>query len=396
MQDVWLMIKTVYLDNAATTQVDKKVLEVMNEFALEKYGNASSLHKFGVEARSAIEEARKVISKSINASAEEIFFTSGGTEGNNWALKGIAFANRKKGNHIVTTKVEHKSVLESCKWLEEQGFKVTYVNVDSEGFVKLDELERAINDKTILVSVIHGNNEIGAINDLEKIGAICKKKGVYFHTDACQSYTKVPIDVKKMNLSLVSLNGHKIHGPKGIGALYVNEDVKIGNWQQGGFQEKGMRAGTENVSGIVGFAEAVKLASEKRYVVQMSELRDKLIEGILMISNVRLNGPGGKRRLCNSANFSFGMIEGESIVGMLDLLGVCASTGSACSERTLELNYVLKAMGLTHEMINGSLRLTLSRFTTEQEIDYLLKILPQIVSRLREISPFKEEKNVLK
>ncbi len=387
----------IYLDNAATTRVAPEVLTVMNKYFSEDYGNASSLHTSGIEAKKALEKARKIVADSINASPDEIFFTSGGTESNNFALKGVAFANREKGNHIITTKVEHKCILESCKWLEKQGFEVTYLNVDNEGFVKIDELEKAVNEKTILVSVIHGNNEIGTINNLEKIGGICKKRGVYFHTDACQSFTKTELDVKKMNLDLVTLNSHKIHGPKGVGALYVNENVNLENWQHGGWQEKGLRAGTENVAGIAGFAEAVKLAMKKENAERMTFLRDELIDGIKMkIPNARLNGPKGEKRLCNNVNFSFRFIEGESIIGMLDLLGVCASTGSACSEQTLEGSYVLKAIGLNHEEMNGSLRLSLSRFTKEEETDYTLRALEKVVERLREISPFKEEKNVFK
>jgi len=378
--------KEIYLDNGATTRVDDEVVKAMEPYFNEKYGNASSSHSFGQDAKNALALARKVIAKSINAKADEIVFTSGGTESNNLAIKGVAFANKQKGNHIITTKVEHKCVLESCKWLEKQGFEITYLDVDKKGFIDLKNLEEAITDKTILVSVIHGNNEIGTINDLEAIGKICKEKNVYFHTDACQSYTKVEIDVKKQNLDLVTLNSHKIHGPKGVGALYVREGVKIDIWQHGGGQENNIRSGTENISGIIGFAKAVQLAN-KKHVEQMTKLRDKLIKGILEISDTKLNGPIGDKRLCNNTNFSFKKVEGEAIGGYLDQKGIASSTGSACSEATLEPSYVLKAIGLSDEDANGSLRLTLSRFTTKEEIDYVLKVLPGIIKKLRMFSP---------
>ncbi len=380
------MTKIVYLDNGATTQIDPEVLKAMLPYFTEAYGNAASLHAKGVEAKDALEKARKVIAKSINAEQEEIIFTSGGTESNNFALKAIAFANKDKGNHIITTKVEHKCILETCKWLEAQGFEITYLNVDKDGFIKLDELENSITKKTILVSVIHGNNEIGTIMDLQSIGNICKKNDVYFHTDACQSYTKTEIDVKKQNLDLVTINAHKIHGPKGVGALFVKKGTKIKQWQHGGAHEFNLRAGTENVSGIVGFAKAVAI-SDKKHIEYVTKLRDKLISGMLEIPDVILNGPTGNKRLCNNANFSFKGIEGEAIGGYLDSFGVCSSTGSACSSIKLEPSYVLKAIGKTNEQANGSLRLTLSKYTTEEEIDFVLKKMPEIVKKLRSFSP---------
>lgn len=374
----------IYLDNGASTKVDPKVVEAMKPYFTEKYGNPSSIHSFGREAKKALENSRKTIAKSINAKQEEIIFTSGGTESNNLAIKGIVFANKDK-NHIITTKIEHECIIESCKWLETQGFKVTYLNVDKEGFVNPEDLEKAITDKTILVSIIHGNNEIGTIEDLEALGKICKKHNIYFHTDACQSYTKIDIDVEKQNLNLVTLNSHKIHGPKGVGALYIRKGTKIIPWQHGGWHEFNLRSGTENIVGIVGFAEAVKLA-DKKYIKQMTKLRDRLIEGVLKIHNSRLNGPREKR-LCNNTNFSFKSIEGESIIGRLDLEGVSASTGSACSSKTLEPSHVLLAIGLSREDAHGSLRLSLSRFTKEEDIDFVIKALPKIVKRLRSISP---------
>jgi cysteine desulfurase len=381
------MTKTIYLDNGATTPMDKKVIEAMEPFFDKKYGNSSSSHHLGQEAKIAMEDSRSIIAKSINAKPEEIFFTSGGTESNNFAIKGIAFANKNKGNHIITTNIEHKCILNSCKWLEKQGFKVTYLDVDKEGFINKADLEKAITEKTILVSIIHGNNEIGTIQDLTALGNICKKYNVYFHTDACQSYTKTDIDAKKLPLDLITLNAHKIHGPKGVGALYIKSGTKIEAWQHGGGHESNMRSGTENIPGIVGFAEAVKLASNKKHIEYMNKLRDKLIDGILKIPETRLNGPFGEKRLCNNANFSFKGVEGEAIGGYLDQKGICSSTGSACSEMTLEPSYVLQAIGLDHQEANGSLRLTLSRFTTEEDIDYTLKILPDIIKKLRGMSP---------
>jgi cysteine desulfurase len=383
-----MRFREVYLDNGATTRIDPKVLEKMTPYLKERYGNASSTHTFGQDSKNALESARKTIAKSINAKSEEIIFTSGGTESNNFAIKGIAFANREKGNHIITTKVEHKSILKICEWLEKHGSEVTYLDVDSEGFVDPKDLESAITEKTILVSIIHGNNEIGTIQDLETLGKVCKKHKVYFHTDACQSYTKTEIDVKKQNLDLVTLNAHKIHGPKGVGVLYIREGVDIVPWQHGGGHESGMRGGTENIPGIVGFAEAVKIALDKKHAKRMTKLRDRLISGVLKIPGVKLNGPEGDKRLCNNANFSFKGIEGEAIGGYLDQKWICSSTGSACAARTLEPSHVLKAIGLTNEEANGSLRLTLSRFNTEEEIDYVLKVLPKVVEKLRRISPF--------
>jgi cysteine desulfurase len=385
-----------YLDNSATTMVDEKVIKAMLPYMSEKYGNASSMHSLGVEARSAVNEARKSIAKSINADPNEIIFTSGGTESDNMAIKGVAFALKEKGNHIITCKTEHKAVLNTCKWLETQGFSTTYLPVDREGFVSPKELEAAITSKTILVSIIHGNNEVGTIQDLASLGEICHKHGVYFHTDACQSYTKTLIDVKKQNLDLVSLNAHKLNGPKGVGVLYIKRGTKITPLFHGGGHEFNLRSGTENVPGIVGFAEAVKIGSDKKNVERMTKLRDRLIESVLKIEGSMLNGPRGVKRLCNNANFSFPGIEGESIGGYLDQKNIASSTGSACSEASLEPSYVLKAIGLTDVEANGSLRLTLSRFTTEEDIDRALNELPGIISKLRKMSPFgRIFKNVL-
>jgi cysteine desulfurase len=378
-------MRRIYLDNAATTQVDKKVVEAMLPYFDEKYGNASSQHLVGQEAKRALEESRQIIANSINAKSDEIFFTSGGTESNNMTLKGLFFKNNKK--HIITTKIEHDSILNTCKWLETQGVKVTYLDVDSQGFINIKNLEQAITPDTLVVSIMHGNNEIGTIQDLEKIGKLCREKGVYFHTDACQSYTKVKIDVKNQNLDLVTLNAHKIHGPKGVGALYIRKGIEITPLLHGGNHEAGIRSGTENVSGIVGFAKAVKIASDSD-VKRIKGLRDKLINGILKIPNTKLNGPT-ENRLANNVNISFNNIEGEAIGGYLDAYGISTSTGSACSSHTLEISHVLKAIGLSHLQANTTLRMSLSKFTTEEEINYVLQILPKVVEKLRRMSPIK-------
>jgi len=387
-------MKFLYLDNAASTPVDERVVKKMLPFFSEKFGNASSQHSIGREAKFALEDARKIIAKSINAKTSEIYFTSGGTESNNLAIKGLFFWNKENNtgkNHIITTKIEHDCVLNACKWLEKtQGAKITYLDVDAEGFVNLEELKNAINEKTFLVSVIHGNNEIGTIQDLEKISKICKEKKILFHIDACQSYTKTFIDVKKQNLDLVTLNAHKIHGPKGVGALYIRDGISITPIAHGGGHERKIRSGTENVSGIVGFAEAVNIASEKD-VKKMIELRNYLIEKILEIPNTKLNGTNdsdGKTRLCNNINISFMNIEGESIGGYLENEGICISTGSACMSHSLEPSHVLKAIGLTPIESNSSVRITISKFTTKQDADYFLEKLKTIVEKLRRISPF--------
>ncbi len=373
--------------------VDPKVVEKMLPYFNTKFGNASSLHSLGIEAKEALESARRQIASLIGAKPKEIVFTSGGTESNNFALKSVAFTNRDKGNHIITTKVEHKCIMKTCEWIEKQDFKITYLDVDEEGFVKPEALEAAITDKTLIVSIIHGNNELGTIQDLETLGKICKEKGVLFHTDACQSFTKTLLDVDKQNLDLITLNSHKIHGPKGAGVLYIRAGTKIEQWQHGGSHENDMRAGTENIHGIVGFAEAARIASDRKHVDHMTKLRDKLIKGILEIPDSRLNGPQGDKRLCNNTNFSFAQVEGEAIGGYLDQKGISSSTGSACSAKILEPSYVLQAIGLTDEEANGSLRLTLSRFTKEEDVDYVLEELPKIIKKLRGFSPLAKVAN---
>jgi cysteine desulfurase len=377
------MIKTIYLDNGATTKLDPEVIKSINKFHSESYGNASSIHHKGTEAKRALEEARKTIAKSIGAKDKEIIFTSGGTESNNWALMELFFAAPNK-KHILTTKIEHDCILNTCKLLAKLGAKITYLNVDSEGFVNPEDLKKAITDDTLVVSIIHGNNEIGVIQDLDKLYAICKKHNVYFHTDACQSYTKTNLSAKQADL--ITLNAHKIHGPKGVGALYIRKGVKIHPLIHGGGQERDLRSGTENIPGIIGFAKAVKLA-KKEHIQKMTKLRDYFIEEVLKIPDTILNGPKGKNRLCNNINISFRYIEGESVGSFLDAKGICASTGSACSSKSLEPSHVIMAIEKNSERAHGSLRFTISRFTTKQELDFTLKELKKTVQKLRKISP---------
>lgn len=378
----------VYLDNGATTKVDEEVLKTMLPYFSEKYGNAMSLHQIGQEAKEALESSREIIAKKLNAKPEEIIFTSGGTESNNLAIQEIAYTNREKGKHIITTKIDHDCVLNACKFLEKDGFNVTYLDVDKEGFVNPKDVLKEIKKDTILVSIIHGNNETGTIQPLEEIGKICKEKNVYFHTDACQSFTKVPIDAK--NFDLITINGHKIHGPKGVGALYIKKGTNIHPLLHGGGHEFGLRSGTENISGIVGFAKAVEVAKEE-HIRHMAKLRDKLTEGILKeIPHTRLNGPR-ENRLCNNANISFEFIEGESLLMRLNDKGIAVSTGSACSSKSLDPSHVLLAIGLKPEIAHGSLRFSLSKYTTKEEIDQTIKVLKEEVKALREMSPLYKE-----
>jgi len=385
------MTKEIYLDNAATTRVDDSVVKEISKYSSESYGNASSSHLIGKEAKRAINEARETIAKSIGAKDEEIFFTSGGTEANNWALKGLFFANPNR-KHIITTKIEHDCILETCRWLESQGAKITYLGVDKQGFVNPKDVEKAITPNTLLVSVIHGNNEIGTIQDLGAIGEICRKRGVYLHTDACQSYTKTLLDVKKQNIDLVTLNAHKIHGPKGVGALYVRKGIKITPLLHGGGQESFFRSGTENVPGIMGFAKSVKIASSSD-VKRMSKLRDKFIADILKIPNTKLNGAIGEKRLCNNINICFSNIDAEAIGDYLISYGICSSIGSACSSNTLEgihkRSHVLEAIELSEMEMKSSVRFSISKYTTEEEINYASKIITNVVEKLRKMSPLK-------
>ncbi len=394
----------IYLDNAATTKVDEKVLKEMIPYFNVNYGNASSMHLSGNTAKNALDKARKIIAKSINAKTSEIYFTSGGTESANWALKGLFWQNQKLKtgkNHLITTKIEHNCILKTGERLESQKGKVTYLDVDKKGFINLEDLKKAITPQTFLVSIIHGNNEIGTIQHIDEIGKICKEKKVLLHLDACQSYTKVPINVKKQNIDLLTINSHKIHGPKGVGALYIKENIKITYLLHGGGHEKGYRSGTENIPGIVGFAKAVEVSKSKE-IKKMQELRDKLINRILKeIPNTILNGPTGgptskkgssqweDQRLANNINISFNNIEGESIGGYLENQGIFVSTGSACMSNTLKSSHVLKAIGLQPLQANSSIRMSLSKYTTEKDIDYVMKKLPNIVKKLRILSPIK-------
>ncbi len=384
-----MRMKRIYMDYAATTPVREEVLEEMNKYFSDKFGNASSLYSFGVEAAQAIEESRKRIAAAIGATPDEIIFTSGGTESDNLALKGVAFANRNKGNHIIISSIEHDAILQTAEYLGKNGFSITCLKVNSEGIIDIDELKKSITDKTILVAVMHANNEIGTIEPIEDIGKICKSHGVLFHTDAVQTLGKIPIDVNKMNVDLLAMSSHKIYGPKGVGALYVRKGVKISPGAHGGGQESGLRSGTENVAGIVGFGKAAELAVAEMGVesARLTKMRDKIIAGILKIENARLNGHAAKR-LPNNVNATFKFIEGEGLVLLLDEAGIAASTGSACSSKSLEPSHVLLALGLKHEEAHGSLRITLGKYTTDNDVDYLLSVLPGCVARLRRISPF--------
>lgn len=377
----------VYLDNGATTRVADKVLEEMKPYFIEKYGNASSLHSLGEEAKEALEKSREIIASEINAAPGEIIFTSGGTESDNLAIRGIALANKERGNHIITTRIEHHAIEMTCMVLKKEGFEITFLDVDKEGFVNPESVRKAITDKTILVSIVHANNEIGTIQPMEEIGKICAENNVYFHTDAVQSFTKVPIDVKKMNLDLASFSAHKIHGPKGIGALYIKKGTSIAPQEHGGVHEFKKRAGTENISGIIGFAKAATLITDED-INRMAKLRDKLMNGLLEMSDTQLNGPK-KERLCNNVNIAFNFVEGEAVLIHLDMHGIAVSTGSACSSHDLKASHVLTAIGLRADIAHGSIRFTLSRYTTEKEIDYTIDKVKEVIQMLRDMSPLR-------
>ncbi len=382
-------MKRIYFDHSATTQVDREVAELMLEYMTEKYGNPSSVHSFGREARKAVDEARERVAALLNAKPNEIIFTSGGTEADNLALKGVAFANRKKGNHIITTGIEHHAIMHTCEYLEKQGFTVTYLPVDENAMVRMEDLKNAITDKTILISIMFANNEVGTIQPIKEIGQLAREKGIYFHTDAVQAVGSHPIDVEELNIDLLSMAGHKFHASKGIGALYVRRGVKLEEIQHGGAHERNMRAGTENVPGIVGLGKAAELAKRDldKKIAYIKGLRDKLIAGVMeKIPHVKLNGHP-ESRLPGNANFSFLYIEGESLLLNLDMKGIAASSGSACTSGSLDPSHVLLAMGLTHEVAHGSLRVTLGQDNTEEEVDYFLEVIPEIVERLRSMSP---------
>lgn len=387
------MRKTIYMDNAATTQVYPEVLEKMIPFFTEEYGNPASVYSFAGAARKAVEEARRNVAELIGAKPEEIYFTGGGSEADNWALKATAEAYAKKGRHIITSTIEHHAVLHTCAYLEKEGFEITYVNVDENGKVKLSELEAAIRPDTILISIMAANNEIGTIQPLREIGEIAHRHGVLFHTDAVQAYGHIPLNVDELHIDMLSASGHKINGPKGIGMLYIRKGVKILSFIHGGAQERKRRAGTLNVPGIVGFGKAAELA--RKHMAERSKretrLRDYLIECVQQeIPFVRLNGDR-KLRLPNNVNFSFRFIEGESMLILLDQAGICGSSGSACTSGSLDPSHVLLAIGLPHEIAHGSLRLTLSEKNTVEEIDYTIEQLKKIIARLREMSPLYED-----
>lgn len=380
----------VYMDYAATTPVDSRVLKAMLPYFTKKFGNTMSLHSSGQEAKKALEDSREEVASLMNAKAQEVIFTGSATEANNTALKGVAFANKDRGKHIIVSAIEHHCILESAKWLEKQGFEVTYLPVDRYGLVDLNRLENEIRKDTILVSIMHANNEIGTIEPIEEIGKICREHGVLFHTDAAQTFGKIKVDVEKMSLDLLTASAHKMYGPKGIGALYIREGVKIEPLLHGGGHEFGLRSSTVNVPGIVGSAEAARICKKEMNseATRLSMLSKKLVKSVLRIEKSRLNGHPTKR-LPNITNFSFDFIEGESLITELDFHGIAASTGSACSSESLEPSHVLLAIGLKPHEAHGSLRLSIGRWTTRKEIDYVLKVLPEVVERLRKISPYK-------
>ncbi len=387
-------MKKIYLDYAGTTPCDPEVIKAMEPYFFDKFGNASSIHSYGQEAKKGIEESRQIVASFLGAKPEEIVFTSGGTESNNLAIKGIAGAYEKKGNHIITSAIEHHAVSEPCKFLEKKGFKVTYAGVDKYGQVCPQDIKKAITDKTILISVMHANNEIGTIQPIDEIGKIAREKGIYFHTDAVQTVGHIPVDVNELSVDLLSLSAHKFYGPKGVGALYIRKGTRIESFLHGGDQERGRRASTYNTPGVAGLGRALELCEDKmgeeaKYQIA---LRDKLINGITQgISETYLNGHPSKR-LPNNVNCSIQYIEGESIILNLDMLGIACSTGSACTSTSLEPSHVLLAIGLSHEIAHGSLRFTLGRWTKEEDIDYLLERLPKIVEKLRAMSPLYDKK----
>lgn len=382
-------MKRIYLDYAATTPTHPEVVKVMLPYFTEVFGNPSSIYSFGQETRGAIEEARAKVAGFIGAGEEEIIFTSGGNESDNFAIKGAAFANESKGNHIITSSIDHHAVLETCNFLQKRGFEITYLPVDEYGWVNPDDVKRAITGKTILVSVMHANNEIGTIEPITEIGKIAKEANVYFHADAVQTVGHIPIDVNGLGVDLLSISAHKLYGPKGIGALYIRKGTRLLPFMHGGEQERGLRAGTENVPGIVGFGKAVELAQQD--IVEEAErltyLRGQLTKGLLeRIDHIRLNGHP-QNRLPNNVNVIIEFVEGESMCLNLDLEGICASTGSACSSSSLQPSHVLLAIGLTHDQAHSSLRFTLGKWTTEEEIERVLDVLPGIVNKLRAMSP---------
>lgn len=387
------MKKLIYLDNAATTKTSEEVVAAMLPYFTEYYGNPSSVYEFASESKKAVSNARRTIAETLGAQENEIYFTAGGSEADNWALKATAEAYQSKGKHIITTKIEHHAILHTAEYLEKRGFEITYIGVDENGVVKVDELEKAIRPDTILISVMFANNEIGTIQPIKEIGEIAKKHGVLFHTDAVQAYGQLPINVDELHIDMLSSSGHKLNGPKGIGFLYIRKGVKIRSFVHGGAQERKRRAGTENVSGIVGYGKAAEIAAKtmKERTAKEIELRDHLIDRVLAeVPYTRLNGHR-TNRLPNNANFSFQFVEGESLLILLDNNGICASSGSACTSGSLDPSHVLLAIGLPHEIAHGSLRLTLSAETTMEDIDFVVDCIKQIIERLRSMSPLYED-----
>jgi len=388
-------VKRIYLDYAATTPTHPEVMKAMLPYFTESFGNPSSIHSYGQEAKDAIERARNKVAALIGAKSEEIVFTGSGTEADNFAVKGVALSRQAKGNHVITSSIEHHAVLETCKFLEKQGFSVTYLPVDGYGMVDPNDVKKAITKKTILVSIMHANNECGTIEPVAQIGNIAREAEIYFHTDAVQTVGHIPLDVSKLNVDLLSISAHKLYGPKGVGALYIRKGTRISSFMHGGNQERGRRASTENVPGIVGFGKAAEIALQEMLeeAQKLAALRDRLIEGILRgIEYTQLNGHP-VTRLPNNVNVSINYVEGESILLNLDLDGICASTGSACSSEDLEPSHVLVAMGLPHLQAHSSLRFTLGKWTTEEEINKVLEVLPGIVSKLRAMSPLMKTAN---
>ena len=387
----------IYMDNAATTAVAPEVLEAMLPYFTEIYGNPSSIHGTGRDARRVVDAARRQVANAIGAQPQEIYYTAGGSESDNWAIKGAAFARQAKGNHIITSAIEHHAVLHTCQWLEKRGFEVTYLPVDEFGRVSVSDVEKAITDKTILISIMAANNEIGTLQPIAEIGKIAKEKKILFHTDAVQAVGAIPIDVNELNVDMLSMSAHKFHGPKGIGALYIRKGVRVDTFMHGGAQERGQRAGTENLPGIVGMGKAIELATANlaENAERETRLRDRLIDGILStIPDTRLNGHR-TQRLPNNVNISFRYVEGEALLLRLDLAGIAGSSGSACTSGSLDPSHVLLAIGLPHEIAHGSLRLSLGTETTDEEVDYVLEKLPEILSILRAMSPLNAETSTL-
>ena len=387
------MSKLIYLDNAATTQVYPEVLDAMKPYFTDYFGNPSAVYSFAAEANKGVVDSRAAIAKALNAKPEEIYFTGGGSESDNWALKATAEAYKNKGNHIITTKIEHHAILHTGEWLEKHGCEVTYLDVDEDGVVKLDDLKAAIRPETILISVMTANNEIGTIQPIAEIGKIAHENGILFHTDAVQAFGHIPIDVDAMNIDMLSASGHKINGPKGIGIMYIRKGVKIRSFIHGGAQERKRRAGTHNVPGIVGFGKAIEIATRDldARMKYETELRDYLISRVENeIPYVKVNGHR-TNRLPNNANFCFRFIEGESLLILLDQKGICGSSGSACTSGSLDPSHVLLAIGLPHEIAHGSLRLTLNEENTEEEMDFTVEAIKEIVQKLRNMSPLYED-----